>query len=165
MYLAVALELSILLANCLTLLAGKLFKSMLLSLMVFDTNSSSLRKNQNISLCTILAVSCGYFAKLIWACTSLYHSSTEWSPWRSWLTGQTLLWLHLSMVYRTLQIWSKWHPSTILLGGASTRIHTGLFQNLLTRLSLSCIFLSLQALQAHIPICFHILTSISGTCL
>ena len=52
MCLAVVLELSIFLANCLNLLAGNLFKSMLLSLMVFNTNSSSLRKNQNIcSLC------------------------------------------------------------------------------------------------------------------
>ena len=57
------------------------FKSLLLSLMIFDTVSSSLRKKKrNIPLCRILAVSCGYFARLIWACTALYHSSTEQYP-------------------------------------------------------------------------------------
>ena len=33
-----------------------------------------------MSLCRILAVSCEYFAKLICACTALYHLSTEQSP-------------------------------------------------------------------------------------
>ena len=33
-----------------------------------------------MSLCRILAVSCGYFAKLICTCTALYHSSTKQSP-------------------------------------------------------------------------------------
>ena len=80
MYLTVALELSIFLGSWHTSLAGNLFKSMLLSLMVFDTNSSSLRKNQMISLCKILAVSCGYLAKATCVCTVFYHSSMLLSP-------------------------------------------------------------------------------------
>ena len=67
-------------ANCLTLLAGNLSRSMLESFIVLETNSSSLRKKQKMSLCNILAVSWGYFAKLISDCTALYHSSTDWSP-------------------------------------------------------------------------------------
>ena len=43
-------------------------------------NSSSLRKNQNMSLCNILALSAGYFARLIYAWTALYLSSTLISP-------------------------------------------------------------------------------------
>ena len=39
-----------------------------------DTNSSSLIKSQKISLCCILAVSRGYFARVTWACTVLYQS-------------------------------------------------------------------------------------------
>ena len=52
----VALELSSFLASCLTLLAGIFSRSTLPSLMVFETNSSSLKKNQKMSLCKILAV-------------------------------------------------------------------------------------------------------------
>ena len=46
MCLAVTFELSIFLASFLTLLAGNLSRSILLSFMVLDTNSSSLRRNQ-----------------------------------------------------------------------------------------------------------------------
>ena len=77
---AVALELSILFASCLTLLAGNMSKSTFPSLMVLKTNSSSCRKNQKMSLCKILAVSGGYFARLTWACTTLYYSSTLLLP-------------------------------------------------------------------------------------
>ena len=80
MCLAVALELYIFLTNWHTLLAGNLFKSMLLSLMVFDTNSLFLRKNQKIYLCKILAVSCQYLAKATCVCTMLYHSFTLLIP-------------------------------------------------------------------------------------
>ena len=68
------------LASSLTLLAGSFSRSMLESLIVLETISSSLRKNQNISLCSILAISGGYFARLICAWTVLYHSSTLISP-------------------------------------------------------------------------------------
>ena len=71
---------SIFLVNYLTLLAGSLSKSVLESLMVLETNSSSFKKNQKISRCKILAVSGGYLARDTWACTALYHSSTEWLP-------------------------------------------------------------------------------------
>ena len=77
---AVVLELSILFASCHTLLAGNLSKSMLPSLMILDTNSSSCRKNQKISLCKILVVSGGYLARLTCICTALYHSSTLLLP-------------------------------------------------------------------------------------
>ena len=56
---AVALELSSFWASCLTLLAGNFSRSTLPSLMVLETKSSSLRKNQKMSLCIILAVSGG----------------------------------------------------------------------------------------------------------
>ena len=72
---AVALELSIFFASCLTLLAWNFSRSTLLSFMVLDTNSSSCRKNQKMSQYKILAVSVGYLARLTCACTALYYSS------------------------------------------------------------------------------------------
>ena len=72
----VALELSTLFASWYTLIAGNLSNSILPSLMVLDTNSSSYKKNQKISLCKILAVSGGYLARVALSCTALYHSST-----------------------------------------------------------------------------------------
>ena len=80
LYFAVDLDDFSFFANCLTLLAGNLSRSILESFIVLETNSSSLRKNQKMSLCNILAVSWGYLAKLICDCTALYHSSTEQSP-------------------------------------------------------------------------------------
>ena len=80
MCLAVAFELSILFTSCLTLLAGSFSKSTSPSFMVLDTNSSSCKKNQNISQCRILAVSGGYLARLTCACTALYHLSTLLLP-------------------------------------------------------------------------------------
>ena len=58
MCLAVALELSIFLANCQTLLAGNFCMSTLPSFIVLVTKSLSFINNQKISLCNILAVSC-----------------------------------------------------------------------------------------------------------
>ena len=65
MCLAVALELSIFLANCWTLLAGNFCMLMLPSFILLVTKSLSFIKNQKISLCNILAVSGRYFAKLL----------------------------------------------------------------------------------------------------
>ena len=48
--------------------------------MALETNSSSFKKNKKISQCKILAVSGGYLARETWACTALYHSSTEQLP-------------------------------------------------------------------------------------
>ena len=76
MWCTVALELSILFASWHTLFVVNLSKSTHPSLMVFETNSSSCRKNQKMSLCSILAVSGGYLARLNCVCTVLYHSST-----------------------------------------------------------------------------------------
>ena len=48
---------------------------------LFLTQSPHLwEKKQSMYLWRILAVSCGYFARLIWACTVLYHSSTLFCP-------------------------------------------------------------------------------------
>ena len=72
---------SIFFASCLTLLARNLSRSILLSLMVLDTNSSSFEKTQKMSWCQMFAVSCGYLARHTWACTALYNSSTDLLPW------------------------------------------------------------------------------------
>ena len=65
---------------------------MLPLLMVLDTKSSSLRKNQNMSLCIILAVSRGYLAKFTCACMALYHSSTLQFPWQKLVSRSNLAW-------------------------------------------------------------------------
>ena len=76
----VAFDASTFLANCLTLFAGNFSKSTLLSFMLLDTNSSSFKKNHNISLCKILGLSGGYLARDTFPCIALYHSSTDWFP-------------------------------------------------------------------------------------
>ena len=76
MCLVVACELSNFLAFCLTLLAGNLLNSTCPSFKVFDTNDSSFKKNQKMSLWRICAVSGGYLASATYVCTALYHSST-----------------------------------------------------------------------------------------
>ena len=81
MHLVVAFELSILYTSCLILFVGNMSRSILLSLIVLETNSSSLRKNQKMPLWSILAVSWRYLAKVTWVCTALYHSSTDLSCW------------------------------------------------------------------------------------
>ena len=96
--------------------------------------------------------------ELVQHCTTHTHSSLL--AWKL-LTGQTFLWPHLSEVYRVLQICSKSPPSINLLG-EGTRIHTGLFQNFLTRPQLSCIFLLLIILPVHNLVYFYIWFSISG---
>ena len=74
MCLAVAFELSYFLANWNTLLAGNLSKLTLPSLMVLDTKSSSFRKNQKMSLWSILAVSRGIWLSLL---VSAQHCTTH----------------------------------------------------------------------------------------
>ena len=93
--LTVAFELSNFLANWHILLTGNLLTLMLPSLMVLDTKSSSLRKNQNMSLCSILAVSGGYLAKFTCACMALYHSSMLWFPWWKLVSRSNLAWTSL----------------------------------------------------------------------
>ena len=60
------------------------------SFMVLETNSSSCRKNQTMCLCKIFAVSGGYFARLTWAYTQLYHSSTLFDPWQKLVNKSNL---------------------------------------------------------------------------
>ena len=79
-FFTVVLELSILLASWHNLLVRNLLEPILLSLIVLKTNSLSFRKNQNISLWRIYAVSWGYLVNAIYVCTALYHSSTLLSP-------------------------------------------------------------------------------------
>ena len=86
----IAFELSSFFTSCHTLLAGNFSKSTLPSLMVLDTNSLSRRKNQNMSLCNILAVSGGYFAKFTCTCIALYHSSTLQLPWQKLVSRSNL---------------------------------------------------------------------------
>ena len=57
--LAVTCKLSIFLASCLTVLAGNFLNSTCPSFKVLDTNDSSFKKNQKMSLCKIWAVFCG----------------------------------------------------------------------------------------------------------
>ena len=76
-YVLLPLKPPIFFASCLTLFAGIFSRSMLLSLVVLDTNSSSFKKDQKMSWCKMFAVSCGYLARHTWACTALYHSSTD----------------------------------------------------------------------------------------
>ena len=153
--LAVDLDDSNLLASCLTLLAGNLSRLMLESLIVLETNSSPLRKNQNISLCNILAASAGYFARLICAWTALYHSSTLISPCqklvkRSNLALTTLVWglqnssklFHITPNHNSS--WGKHHDTY------------GQCQSHLTRPQLSYIFLLLITLPVHNLICVYI---------
>ena len=90
MCLAVTFELSIFFATCLILLVGNLSRSMLPSLIVFETNSSSFKKNQKMSLWMILAVSGGYLAKATWVCTALYHSSTDLFPCKKLVSKSNL---------------------------------------------------------------------------
>ena len=52
---------------------GNLSRSPLPSIMVLDMKSSTCRKNQKMSQCSIFVVSRGYFARFTCACTALYH--------------------------------------------------------------------------------------------
>ena len=97
-------------ASWYTLLAGNLSRSTVPSFIALDTNSSSCRKNQNMSLCKIFAVSGGYFARSIWAFTQLYYSSTLLTPGGSLLTSQTWLAPHWIGACRTLQTRTRLYP-------------------------------------------------------
>ena len=57
---AAAFDASIFFANCLTLLAGNMWRSTLLTLMVLDANLSSFKKKQKMSWLKMFAVSCGF---------------------------------------------------------------------------------------------------------
>ena len=94
---AVALDASIVFASCLTLLAGNLSRSILLSLMVLDTNASSFKKNQKMSQCKMFAVFCWYFARHTWACTALYLWSTDLLPWQKLVSRSNLVLTSLAL--------------------------------------------------------------------
>ena len=139
-------------ASC---LLGNLSKSKLPSLIVLDTNSSSCRKKQKMSLCKILAVSWGYLARLTCACTVLYHLSSLLLPCVKLVRRSK--WVHTSF-NQGLQNSSNFPQIVMRLTPlmARPRRHICPCQSLYCRQSLSCIFVAQAKLQAHIPKCFHI---------
>ena len=158
--LAVVFEVSYFFARWHTLLAGNLSRSTLPSFMVLETNSSSCRKNQNMSLCKIFATSGGYFARLTCACTQFYQSSTLLTPGGSLSTSQTWLAPHWIGACRTLQTGTRLYPIlTHLLSSSMT--HIGPFKIPHSKLWPSCIIGALGGQQVHTWVCSHILTSIS----
>ena len=119
MCLALDLEDSNFLASCPTLPAGNFSRSILESLVVLQTISSSLRKKTNkICLCVVfllfLVGTLPDWSGLVQHYTIHLHSYLLAC---NLLTGQSLLLLHLTEVYRILWICSKWPPRTNLLGG------------------------------------------------
>ena len=102
--LMVAFELSSFLANGHTLLAGNLSKSMLPSLMVLDMKSPSFKKNQKMSLWSILAVSGGYLAKFTCTCIALYHLSMVQFPCLKLISQSNLAQTSLSEACNNLHI-------------------------------------------------------------
>ena len=107
MCLVVTFELSIFLASCLTLLAENLSRSIVLSFMVLDTNSSSLRKNQKY-LCKEPSLS------LVDTWPEQPGSGQHYTihpltcfPAKSLLEGQTWPSLHLTRVHRILHTFPK----------------------------------------------------------
>ena len=120
MCLAVDLEDSNFFAICLTLLAGNLSRSIFESFIVQDTKSSSFRKKQNMSLCRIFAVSCGYPANLIWFWTALCHLPTEQSPCLKLVSRSNLA---LTSFVWSLQISSNFFQITSKLKSSRGRSH------------------------------------------
>ena len=78
---------------------------MLLSFIVLETNSSSLGKNPQMSLWSILAVSGEFLAKETWVWTALYHSSTDlfpcWKPCEKMKPSPHFIWLRLAETLQT----------------------------------------------------------------
>ena len=155
---AVALELYIFFASCLTLLAGNFSRSTLLSFMVLDTNSSSCRKNPKKSQCKSWLFLGGYLARWTYACTALYHSSTLLNLVRR------SKWVHTSLVCGLQN--SSYFPQIVSRMMSSANKHTGPLQNPHSKQSLSCTSVTQVVLQAHIPGCSHTssaTSTISGT--
>ena len=141
MCLAVVCELSNILAICLTLLAGNLLNSTCPSFKVFDTNDSSFKKNQKMSLWRICAVSGGYLASATYVCTALCHSSTLISVCLKLVSRSNLA---LNSFACGLQNSSNFSSISLLgsdLHWANSMRCIGLNQCHLTRLSPSYIFL------------------------
>ena len=90
---------------------GKLSRSTLSSFIVLETKSSSFRKNQKISLWSVLDVSGRYFARFIWTCTVLYHSSTLLVPCLKLSKDQSETLLHSLGACKTLQNVPRLYPS------------------------------------------------------
>ena len=108
------IELSIFLASYLTLVAGNLFMSMLLSFIVLRQIS------QKKSLCRIMAVSCGYLANTAWVCTALYHSSPDLSPYQKLASKSNLA---LTSSDRGLQNSSNFSQMVARLSSPLDRFH------------------------------------------
>ena len=160
MYFAVDLEDSNFFANCLTLLTGNLSKSILESFIVLETNSSSLRKNQNISLCNILAVSWGYFAKLICDCTALYHLSTEQSPCLKLVSKSNLALISLDCNLQNSSNFCQMTSKHVSSGVRSQDIYWSIPKST-DHATTILHFLASESMATHNPIYSHILSSIS----
>ena len=109
--LLVAFELSIFLASCLTLLVGNLSRCMLLSFIVLETNSLSLRKNQNISVKYL-----GCFLRVLKPKQPESGQHYTIPPLTCFLArslqgDQTWPSLHFTETCRILQICPKWYQA------------------------------------------------------
>ena len=125
----VAFDAFIFYASCLTLLAGNFSRSLLLSFMVLDTNFSSFKKNQNISLCKILTVSGGYLTRDTCAYTTLCHSSTDQFPCMKLVSRSHLALTSFDCGLQNLHTWTILYPSKDI-PWTSTRKHVDPYQNL-----------------------------------
>ena len=160
--LAVAFELSNFLANRHTLLTGNLSKCCH-HWWSWTRNLHPLRKNQKMSLCSILAVSGGILLDslvpvqcyTIWLCCC--------SPGRNSSADQTEPELHLIAVYNTPHIFPIWYWGWAQ-GKADSRTHIGPCHGCHCRLWLLCIVGTPEVLQACILGCFHIWDAICEIC-
>ena len=109
------------LASWCTLLVKNVSRSKLPSLIVWDTNSSSFKKNQNISWCKILAVSGGYLGRLTWACTTFYHSSTLQFPCLKLVNPYFIALQNSSNLYHILSNLSSFWASSMTHIGPSPK--------------------------------------------
>ena len=154
MCLVVILELSIFYASCLTLLVGNLSRSMLLSLIVLETNSSSFKKKKDVS---VKDLGC-FWGVLSQNNLDLYCIV----PFINWLVSlpevckQVKSRPHFIYLgpFKTLHFFPKWYQSLNLLW-TSSKEHSGPCQNHHSMWSLSCIASFLVTWQAHTPESSH----------
>ena len=111
---AVAWELSNFFASWHTVLSGNLLNSTCPSFKVLETNNSSFKKIQNISLCRIWAVSWEYLANATCVCTALYHSLTLISPCLKLVSKSNLALTSLVCGLQNSSHSSMWHSGGVL---------------------------------------------------
>ena len=129
--------------------------------MVLERNSSSLKKNQKMSVCKILAVSGGYLARLTWACTTLYHSSTLLLPCWKLVRRSNLVCTSFDCGLQKSSNFPHIISRVNWLVGKPQETYWSM-QNPQTKLLPFCIAAFLVMLQAHIQECSHIWDTTSG---